>query len=32
MTDKKVIEQLNQIALLYEELAAGQHTGPTDRD
>jgi hypothetical protein len=32
MTDKKVIDRLNQIAALYEELAAGQDLGPTDRD
>jgi len=32
MTDQKVIEQLNQIAMLYESLAAGQNSGPTDRD
>jgi hypothetical protein len=32
MTDKKVIDRLNEIAALYEELAAGQDPGPTDRD
>jgi hypothetical protein len=32
MTDKKVIDRLNQIAALYDELAAGQNPGPTDRD
>jgi hypothetical protein len=32
MTDKKVIDRLNEIAALYDELAAGQHAGPTDRD
>ena len=32
MTDKKVINRLNEIAALYEELAAGQDPGPTDRD
>jgi hypothetical protein len=32
MTDKKVINRLNEIAALYEELAAGQNPGPTDRD
>ena len=32
MTDKKVIDRLNEIAALYEELAARQHPGPTDRD
>jgi hypothetical protein len=32
MTDKKVIDRLNQIAALYEELAAGQDLGPADRD
>jgi hypothetical protein len=30
--DKKVVDQLNQIAILYEGLAAGQHPGPSDRD
>jgi hypothetical protein len=32
MTDKKVIDRLNEIAALYDELAAGQNPGPTDRD
>lgn len=32
MTDKTVIERLHQIASLYDELAAGQDSGPTDRD
>ena len=32
MTDKKVINRLNEIAALYEELAAGRDPGPTDRD
>lgn len=32
MTDKKIIDQLNQIAALYDELAAGQDPGPTDRE
>ena len=32
MTDKKVIDRLNEIAALYDELAAGQDLGPTDRD
>ena len=32
MTDKKVIDRLNEIAALHEELAAGQDPGPTDRD
>ena len=32
MTDKKVIDRLNEIAALYEELAAEQDPGPTDRD
>lgn len=32
MTDKKVIDRLNEIAALYEELAAGQDPGPTDRE
>jgi hypothetical protein len=32
MTDKKIINRLNQIAALYDELAAGQDLGPTDRE
>ena len=32
MTGKKVIDRLNQIAALYDELAAGQDPGPTDRE
>jgi hypothetical protein len=32
MTDRKIIGQLNAIAALYEELAAGQTPGPKDRD
>ena len=32
MTDKKIIDRLNQIAALYDELAAGQYLGPTDRE
>ena len=32
MTDKKVIDRLNEIAGLYDALAAGQDPGPTDRD
>ena len=32
MTDKKIIDRLNQIAALYDELAAGQDPGPTDRE
>jgi hypothetical protein len=33
MTDKKVNDRLNEIAALYDELAAGQDPGgPTDRD
>ena len=32
MIDKKVIDRLNEIAALYEELAAGQNSGLTDRD
>jgi hypothetical protein len=32
MIDAKIIEQLSRIAALYEELAAGQHPGPGDRD
>ena len=32
MTDKKVIDRLNEIAAIYDELAVGQNLGPTDRD
>ena len=32
ITDKKIIDRLNEIAVLYDELAAGQDPGPTDRD
>jgi len=32
MTDKTAISRLNQIAELYDALAAGQDPGPTDRD
>jgi len=32
MTDKKIIDRLNEIATLYDELAAGQDPGPTDRE
>jgi hypothetical protein len=32
MTDKRAIDRLNKIAALYDELAAGQNPGPTDRD
>lgn len=32
MTDKKIIDRLNEIAVLYDELAAGQDLGPTDRN
>jgi hypothetical protein len=32
MTDKKVIDRLNEIAALCDELTAGQNPGPTDRD
>ena len=32
MIDKKIIDRLNEIAALYDELAAGQDTGSTDRD
>jgi hypothetical protein len=32
MTDKRVIDRLNEIAALYDELAAGQDLVPTDRD
>ncbi|MBV9373479.1 MAG: hypothetical protein JO320_00160 [Alphaproteobacteria bacterium] len=32
ITDAKVIDRLNQVAGLYDELAAGQDFGPTDRD
>jgi hypothetical protein len=31
-TDKKIIDRLNEIAALYDELAAGQDPGLTDRD
>jgi|GEM_PF-3484204 hypothetical protein len=30
--DQNVIDQLNQIAALYDRLAAAQHPGPTDRE
>ena len=32
MTDKRVANRLNEIAALYDELAAGQDLVPTDRD
>jgi len=32
MLDNRVIATLNEIAALYEALAAGQHPGPADRD
>jgi hypothetical protein len=32
MTDKKIIDRLNEIATLYDELAAGQNPGPADRE
>ena len=32
MTDRKVSDQLNRIADLYDALAVGQTPGPTDRD
>ena len=32
MTDKRVTDRLNEIAALYDELAAGQDPGPTDRE
>ena len=32
MTDQKVIDQLNHIAMLYEGLSAGQNPGPSDRN
>jgi hypothetical protein len=32
MSDKKVIDRLNEIAALYDELAPGQDPGSTDRD
>jgi hypothetical protein len=32
MTDKRTIDRLSEIAALYEELAAGQDPGPTDRE
>ena len=31
MTDKKIIDRLNEIASLYDELAAEQDPEPTDR-
>jgi hypothetical protein len=32
LIDKKVIDRLNEIAALYDELAAGQDSALTDRD
>ena len=32
MTDKKIIDRLNEIAALYHEFAAEQDPGPTDRE
>jgi hypothetical protein len=32
MIDRKVIDRLNEIARLYDELAAGQDPGSTDRE
>ena len=32
MIDKKAIDRLNEIAALYDQLAAGQGSGLTDRD
>jgi hypothetical protein len=32
MTDKSVIDRLNEIAAIYDELAAGQDPGDTDRE
>jgi hypothetical protein len=32
MTNKKIIDRLNEIAALYDELAAGQDPRPTNRD
>jgi hypothetical protein len=32
MIDKKVIDRLNEIAALYDQLAAGQDSGLTDRE
>jgi len=32
MTDKKIIDRLNEIAALYDELVAEQDPGPTDRE
>ena len=32
MIDKKVIDRLNEIAALYDQLAAGQDSGLTDRN
>ena len=31
MIDRSVIDRLNQIAALYDGIAAGQHPGSTDR-
>jgi hypothetical protein len=32
MTDKRVIDRLHEIAAIYDELAAGQDLGATDRE
>jgi hypothetical protein len=32
MTDKKIIDRLNEIAALYDELVAERDPGPTDRE
>jgi hypothetical protein len=32
MSDKRLIDRLNEIAALYDELAPGQDPGSTDRD
>jgi hypothetical protein len=32
MTNKTVIDRLNEIAAIYDELAAGQDPGDTDRE
>ena len=32
LTDKNVTRRLDEIAAIYDQLAAGQDPGPTDRD
>jgi hypothetical protein len=32
ISEKSVVDRLNQIAALYDALAAGQDPGPTDRE